>query len=147
MSLSVPFFMQNAGYVQGCLLKRGQIPNPHRKNKFWHWSNLNNGVELCFYGITYKLCNCDSFTKQFLSSQGMIVGPDEPVPNDPYMIDRQKQLQQEQQTKTLTTKFGSKSFDDVKLRQFLAYDGKVLRCLFIIAYKYTLINIDIINFK
>ncbi|KAF0755012.1 EF-hand domain-containing protein 1-like [Aphis craccivora] len=123
--------VENAGYVQGCLLKRGQIPNPHRKNKNWHWSDLNNGVELSFYGVVYKLCNCDSFTRQFLSSQGVEVDVDKPVPDDPYMSARREQLlqQKKQQSKTLALKSGfcSRSIEDDKLKQFLENDGKVLR--------------------
>lgn len=90
----------------------------------WHWSDLNNGVELSFYGITYRLCSCDLFTKQFLSSQGVVVGPDEPVPDDLYMVTRQQQEQQ--LSKTLVTKYG-RSIEDDKLKRFLKYDGKVLR--------------------
>jgi len=124
-------YHQNAGYVQGCLLKRGQIPNPHRKNRTWHWSDFNNGVELSFYGVVYKLCNCNSFTRQFLSSQGVEVDVDKPVPDDPYMSARRQQLlqQKKQQSATLALKFGlgSRSMEDDKLKQFLENDGKVLR--------------------
>lgn len=125
------FYHQNAGYVQGCLLKRGQIPNPHRKNKTWHWSDFNNGVELSFYGVVYKLCSCNSFTRQFLTSQGMEVDVDKPVPDDPYMSARRQQLlqQKNQQSATLALKFGfeNRSIEDDKLKQFLENDGKVLR--------------------
>ena len=127
------FCHQNAGYVQGCLLKRGQIPNPHRKNRTWHWSDFNNGVELSFYGVVYKLCSCDSFTRQFLSSQGVEVNVDKLVPDDPYMSARRKQLlQQKKQQSTLALKFGfgSRSIEDDKLKQFLENDGKVLRLVF-----------------
>lgn len=125
------FCHQNAGYVQGCLLKRGQIPYPHRKNRNWHWSDFNNGVELSFYGVVYKLCNCNSFTRQFLSSQGMEVDIDKPVPEDPYMSARRQQLlqQNKQQSATFVSKLGlgSRSIEDDKLKQFLENDGKVLR--------------------
>lgn len=126
MYVVLMYRIQNAGYVQGCLLKRGHIPNPHRNNRTWHWSDLNNGVELEFYGIMYRLCNCDHFTKQFLSRQGLSMKPDEPVPDDPYMIARREQLRQ-QQSRTSMTAYASRSVEDDKLKQFLEYDGKVLR--------------------
>lgn len=121
--------LQNAGYVQGCLLKRRAVPNPLRKNRNWHWSDLNNGAELSFFGVTYRLCNCDPFTKRFLSSQGVVVNPDEPVPDDPYMVVRRRQLEQLLQSKTAAAaaKLGTKAAQDDKLKRFLEYDGKVLR--------------------
>lgn len=88
-------------------------------------------MELSFYGVVYKLCNCNSFTRQFLSSQGVEVDVDKPVPDDPYMSARRQQLlqQKNQQSATLALKFGlgSRSIEDDKLKQFLENDGKVLR--------------------
>lgn len=115
---------QNAGYAQGCVLKRGLIPNPNRKNRNWHWSDLNNDVELDFYGVKYKLCNCDLYTKNYLSIQGVTVKPDKPVPDDPYMVARWKCLQQQYQPLT----FNNPTEDYYKLRQ-LKDDGKILRYL------------------
>lgn len=53
------------------------------------------------------------------------MGPDEPVPDDPYMVARQQQL--EQQSKTSLTMIDSRPLEDDKLKKFLEYDGKVLR--------------------
>lgn len=127
---------QNAGYVQGCLLRRGQVPNPRRKNRMWHWSDLNNGVELSLYGVLYKLCSCDAFTKQFLSSQGVVVNANEPLPDDPYMTARRQQQRQQEQlllskamANNCVNSISHQSVEDHKLKQFLEYDRKVLRYL------------------
>ncbi|XP_050437569.1 EF-hand domain-containing protein 1-like isoform X2 [Adelges cooleyi] len=105
--------VENAGYPQGCLLKRGSIPKPSRKNKTWHWSDFNNGVELTFHG-------------------GIVMTPDEPVPEDPYTVKRSQQLQQEMKAKeaamaTKLTEFASDQVEHGKFKRFLEYDGKVLR--------------------
>lgn len=124
--MTIVVVVQNSGYVQGSLLKRGPIPNPHRKNKTWHWSDFNIGVELSFYGVTYRLCRCDDFTRNFLSSKGIKLGSDESIPDDPYVISRRQQQQRQ-----LSTTF--KKIDDcqasefAKSKQFIQYDGQVLR--------------------
>lgn len=112
---------QNSGYDQGCLLKRCKVPNPGRLDRTWHWSELNVGDEPSFHGVVYRLCGCDPSTRRFLSTQGVQVGPDEPVPDDPYTIDRR-------QKRRPPARSGGRSTER-KLRQFLEYDGKMLRCL------------------
>ncbi|XP_026819347.1 EF-hand domain-containing protein 1-like [Rhopalosiphum maidis] len=115
--------VKNAGYVQGCILKRGQIPNPHREGRPWHWSDFIIGEEISFYGIAYRLCGCDLYTRKFLTSMGMVVIENQPMIADPYTINRQTILQHVNgQSKSPD----GKSAED-KLRQFLEYDGKVLR--------------------
>ncbi|XP_025415429.1 EF-hand domain-containing protein 1-like [Sipha flava] len=118
--------IKNSGYVQGCLLKRGKIPNPYHKNRNYHWSDFNNGVELSFYGIKYKLCSCDLFTKNFFLTQGIKICPDEPIPYDPYIMNRIR----EQKNKSMITQMQCTKIEEdenKKLNQFLKYDKKVLR--------------------
>ncbi|XP_050440015.1 EF-hand domain-containing protein 1-like [Adelges cooleyi] len=117
-------FVENAGYTQGCILRRGPVPNPNRKNRTWHWSDLNNGVELSIYGVTYRLCNCDAYTKQYLSMQGVAMAPDEQMPGDPYTITRHRLTQRQGQQATGTSR---RSVEEDRLKQFLINDGKVLR--------------------
>lgn len=101
------------------------MPNTRRKNRYWHWSDLNNGVELDFFGTVYRLCSCNLYTKQFLSSKGIVIGPDEPLPDDPYMVDRwtQKRLA----AAASKACFSDRSAANDKAKQFLAYDGQILR--------------------
>ncbi|CAH1731580.1 unnamed protein product [Aphis gossypii] len=116
--------VKNAGYVQGCVLKRGQIPNPYREGRPWHWSDFIIGEEINFYGIAYRLCGCDLYTRNYLTSMGVVVSENLPVIDDPYTAIREKK--QNEQSKLPTLSFDGKSAED-KLRQFLEYDGKVLR--------------------
>jgi len=117
------FILQNAGYVQGCILKRGQIPNPNREGRPWHWSDFIIGAEISLYGIAYRLCGCDLYTRNYLTSMGMVVIENQPMLDDPYTKFRQMKLRNVNEQSTL---LDGKSAED-KLRQFLEYDGKVLR--------------------
>lgn len=124
---------QNAGYFQGCLLKRDRVPNPHRKNRYWHWSDFNNGVEVSFHGVAYRLCSCDRFTEQFLARQGVKLAPAEPVPEDPYLVVRCLQMQQQQQQQQSAAVCGGddgRLVEELGLKKFLEFDGKVLRSVY-----------------
>ncbi|XP_025198331.1 EF-hand domain-containing protein 1-like [Melanaphis sacchari] len=120
-------FVKNAGYVQGCLLKRGQIPNPNREGRPWHWSDFIIGGEVNFYGTAYRLCGCDMFTRKYLTSMGMEVVDNQRVIDDPYTAIRQQKLQWVNEQPKLPSLASDGKFAEDKLRQFLEYDGKVLR--------------------
>lgn len=121
------FILQNAGYVQGCVHKRDQIPNPYREGRYWHWSDFNIGEEISFYGTTYKLCSCDQFTREYLTSMGVVVGENEPAIEDPYLTMRQMNLQRETEKSKMPILASDGSFSEEKFRKFLEYDGVVLR--------------------
>lgn len=54
--------VKNSGLLQGKLMKRHRVPkNEH--GDFYHWKDLNLGINLTIYGRTYRLVNCDCFTK------------------------------------------------------------------------------------
>ncbi|KAH6927166.1 hypothetical protein HPB50_000094 [Hyalomma asiaticum] len=103
---------------KGCVLRRHRI----RKSdgRCFHWSDLNVGNTISLYGITYKIVNCDKFTRDYLRQQGVEVRPPEPLPEDPYTASRR--ILSQQQRKLHTTK----SQRD-KLWRFLRYDRHVLR--------------------
>ncbi|XP_054267316.1 EF-hand domain-containing protein 1-like [Macrosteles quadrilineatus] len=108
--------VQNAGYDQGRLVRRAKIPKGS-SGQHWHWKDLNVGIDLVIYGITYHICNCDEFTTEFLLSQGLELNAMEEVPQDPYMLSRQGFPHPPSRAGPV----------DDKLRRFLEYDGKVLR--------------------
>jgi len=108
--------IQNAGYDQGRLVRRARIPKGE-SGQFWYWKDLNVGIDLTMYGITYHICNCDAFTQEFLLSQGVELNAMEEVPQDPYLLSRHD-------PPSVLPRSGP--VDD-KLRRFLEYDGKVLR--------------------
>ncbi|NWV31567.1 EFHC1 protein, partial [Grantiella picta] len=106
--------VKNSGLLQGKLMKRHRVPK-NEQGDYYHWKDLNVGINLTMYGRTYRLVNCDSFTKVFLESQGIEVNPPEEMISDPYTEHRrpvQKPL---------------KPASPDPFRQFLAYDTKVLR--------------------
>lgn len=65
------------------------------------------------------MVDCDVFTREYMASQGLIMGDPEQLPADPYTQSRLMKSHQTNLTKT-------PSADD-KFRRFLEYDGKVLK--------------------
>ncbi|XP_017777691.1 PREDICTED: EF-hand domain-containing protein 1-like [Nicrophorus vespilloides] len=107
----------NSGFDQGRLVKRGKIPKTDH-GEVWHWKDLNVGIDICIYGIVYHTVDCDKYTKEFMRSQGVIVGETEALPPDPYTQDRKFKTQIHCTT--------TPPADD-KFRRFLEYDGKILK--------------------
>ncbi|XP_065652125.1 EF-hand domain-containing protein 1 isoform X2 [Hydra vulgaris] len=107
--------VENSGIPQGKLIKRQRLP----KNEFgdtWHWKDFNIGAELTIYGKTFKIYDCDEFTKEYMASEGIVLNQPEECPSDLYNISRE---QPHRSYKTPT------QFD--KLKQFIELDRKVLR--------------------
>ncbi|XP_073442508.1 EF-hand domain-containing protein 1 [Dendrobates tinctorius] len=107
--------VENSGIPQGTLMKRQRHPkNDHGDH--YHWKDLNVGINLTLYGRTLRLISCDTFTQDFLESEGIDLNPPEQIPTDPYTELRRDP------DRTFTT---PSEFD--KLKQFLTMDRKVLR--------------------
>ncbi|KAH3691674.1 hypothetical protein DPMN_191711 [Dreissena polymorpha] len=102
---------------QGKLIKRQRLPK-NDQGDHWHWKDLNNGVNVTFYGKVFHIVNMDKFTSNFLDSEGIIVKPSEGLPIDPYIESRKNAAA----LSTFTTPL---SFN--KQKQFLELDRKVLR--------------------
>lgn len=66
--------------------------------------------------MVYHIVNCDPFTREFLTSQGIDVGQEESLPADPYT--EQRRIKHGEKPTTRVT-------DDPR-RRFLEYDGMVL---------------------
>lgn len=109
--------VENSGMPQGKLIKRQRLPKNDQGDN-WHWKDLNNGINVTFYGKVFRLVNCDKFTRDYLESEGMIVNDPEGMPTDPY-IERRKDAA------ALRTYKTASAFD--KLKQFMELDRKVLR--------------------
>ncbi|XP_052097106.1 EF-hand domain-containing protein 1-like [Mytilus californianus] len=109
--------VENSGMPQGKLIKRQRLPKNDQGDN-WHWKDLNNGMNVTFYGKIFRIVNCDQFTQNFLESEGLDVNPGEGLPTDPY-IERRKE---KAALRTYTT---ASAFDAKK--QFLELDRKVLR--------------------
>ena len=59
---------------------------PPNDNKFYTVEYFNVGNKLQMYGRTFKLTDCDSFTKNFLEQNGVVVGTPVEVPTDPHQV-------------------------------------------------------------
>ncbi|XP_033209842.1 EF-hand domain-containing protein 1-like [Belonocnema kinseyi] len=108
--------IDNAGFNQGRLVRRGKIVKNSRGDVF-HWKDLNVGIDIGIYGVVYHTYDCDRFTKEFLTSQGIDVGERGEPPPDPYIKFRKDTFK----IPTRTTPVA----DDTR-RRFLEYDGMVL---------------------
>ncbi|NXQ86574.1 EFHC1 protein, partial [Nyctibius grandis] len=114
MSVTEPV-VQNSGIPQGTLLRRHRVPKNEHED-YYHWKDLNRGMNITMYGRTYHIVDCDAFTQMFLESQGVEVNPPEKMISDPYT-----EMRRMPPHKYITPS----DFDQFK--QFLTYDKQVLR--------------------
>ncbi|KAF4532690.1 hypothetical protein B566_EDAN002926 [Ephemera danica] len=125
--------LYNSGFVQGKMIRRHRIPKTptedDEEETFWQWKDLNVGFDIWLYGKTYHLARCDVFTREFLTSQGIIVGEDEDMPEDPYTAMQKagqaRRIEVEQQLEKQREVEATAVLD--KLGRFLVYDRQVLR--------------------
>ncbi|KAI9224143.1 hypothetical protein BC828DRAFT_374252 [Blastocladiella britannica] len=105
----------NSGILQGVLIKRQRLPKT--TTELYTVKDLNNGVNVTFYGKTFHIVDCDEFTRNFMTEKlGMEVSPSEPVPQDKYLASRVRpQLAR------------SAATGPDKLWKFLQHDRHVLR--------------------
>ena len=98
---------QNSGMTQGRIVRRHQVPfrdsipqnddegtvtiilifrlhmflgRRYMDSKFVTMWDLNVGVDINIYGKMFKLIDCDTFTRHFLSCQGVRVPSEIPIP-------------------------------------------------------------------
>ncbi|XP_048191386.1 EF-hand domain-containing family member C2 [Perognathus longimembris pacificus] len=112
--------LPNSGLLQGMYIRRHRIAlPPPNEDEYYNVHHFNIDEEVVFYGRTFKIFDCDTFTKNFLRKIGVRVNPSKPCPNDPYMKMRKEILEAVEPLRPYL------AVDN--LRQFLEYDGKVLR--------------------
>ncbi|XP_054617919.1 EF-hand domain-containing protein 1 isoform X1 [Dunckerocampus dactyliophorus] len=114
MSVTEPW-VPNSGILQGERIKRQRLPK-REHGKYYHWKDLNLGVDLDVYGVKYHIAQCDLFTQNFMKRQGIILNEPEEMPEDSYISRRLKAPP----TYTTRSEFDSRY-------QFLHMDRKVLR--------------------
>ncbi|UJR36685.1 hypothetical protein I4U23_029402 [Adineta vaga] len=76
---------KNSALNQGMRVRRHRI-SKNDQNEPYNWRDLNLRQNLLIYGIIYRLCDCDAFTREWLESEGIEVKCSEPIPTDPYML-------------------------------------------------------------
>ncbi|XP_076963645.1 EF-hand domain-containing family member C2 [Callospermophilus lateralis] len=112
--------VKNSGLPQGTFIRRHRISlPPPDDDQFYTVYHFNINTDVVFYGRTFKIYECDAFTKNFLKKIGVKLNPPGHCPEDPYMKVRREKLDCVDPFRPY------ESFDTLK--QFLQYDGKVLR--------------------
>lgn len=109
---------------RGRVLKSGELPGTFDEDipvdGYFGINDLNVGLEVTIYSRTFKITDCDAFTREYLSSTvGVLVGDPCEVPNDPH-----KEILREAAARI---KPGRPYYRDDTLRQFLDHDRQVLR--------------------
>ncbi|XP_040122081.1 EF-hand domain-containing family member C2 [Oryx dammah] len=112
--------LKNSGLPQGIFIRRHRISlPPPNEDQFYTVHHFNVNTNIVFYGRTFKIYDCDAFTKNFLTKIGIKLNPPGQCPEDPYMKTRREKLDCMEPLRPY------ESFDTLK--QFLEYDRKVLR--------------------
>ncbi|KAJ3028205.1 UNVERIFIED_CONTAM: EF-hand domain-containing protein 1 [Siphonaria sp. JEL0065] len=108
--------VENSGIPQGVLIKRQRLPK--NSTEFYTIKDFNVGINITFYGKTFRIVSCDKFTEKYLQeTEGITVNEFETVPIDSYQAIRNRPLRNPSL---------AKDHND-KLRRFLENDRKVLR--------------------
>ncbi|OWJ99163.1 hypothetical protein Celaphus_00010002 [Cervus elaphus hippelaphus] len=104
----------------GLFIRRHRISlPPPDDDRFYTVYHFNVNTDIVFYGRTFKIYDCDAFTRSFLRKIGVKLNPPRQCPEDPYMKTRREKLDYMGPLRPY------QSFDTLK--QFLEYDRKVLR--------------------
>nr|CAG4714695.1 unnamed protein product [Naegleria fowleri] len=136
----------NSGIPQGTLVKRHRIPRDRiqgNSNVYYTIDDLNVGREITVYGKTFRIVDCDAFTRDFFNGIGVEVPEPEPYPGDQYTEKRESIQKSMNPYKTLSPmdqdlkKYMEYSFkgkrtnpskqEKVAVQKFLAFDRQVLR--------------------
>lgn len=80
--------VENSGLPQGVLLKRQRIPKS--STEYYGINDFNIGQDVTFYAQTYRIVNCDAFTKKLLSEMTHIkLNEPEAMPKDEFIAARE----------------------------------------------------------
>ncbi|KAH0792243.1 EF-hand domain-containing family member C2 [Histomonas meleagridis] len=112
---------RNSGMDQGVLLRRMRVERSDGPGfgSYYRINDFSIGVDININSIVYHIYDCDGFTRRFLSSKGIEMPQSEIPPDDLYTCKR-KLTERPIRVTFIDT-------DKTHLRDFLEYDGKVLR--------------------
>lgn len=78
--------VRNSGMPQGTFIRRHRISLPPPEDaQFYTVHHFNVNIDIVFYGRTFKIYDCDAFTKNFLKKIGVKLNPPGQCPEDPYL--------------------------------------------------------------
>lgn len=69
-------------------MRRGKIAKNAAAGVLYSWKDFNVGVEVELNGIVFRITDCDVFTREFLTANGIEVNARECLPADPVTIDK-----------------------------------------------------------
>jgi hypothetical protein len=128
---------ENSGIPQGTIIKRQRISKPKTSSEesleFVNYKDLLIGNQINIYGKTFKIIDCDQFTKSFLLSKGLELKPSEPMPE--YVNSNEDIIRKIDNSENMKNIADYKEFCEVKLggghpnkllKNFLKNDRKVL---------------------
>ena len=68
-------------------MAKDELPRPppriSKEPHITYW-DLNRSNDIIIYGFRHRITDCDQFTEDFLTAQGIQVHPKEPEPEDSY---------------------------------------------------------------
>ena len=133
---------ENSGIPQGTFIKRHKIPyNANGESRYVGLDDIEVGDTLVLYGRTFKIVDCDAFTRKHLQEAGFAVKDPLPYPVDKYSKSRTEFMQRETGADSsvyrgvrnnpmkefMEARLGNESKNNRTLGQFLSKDRKVLR--------------------
>jgi hypothetical protein len=123
--------VENSGLPQGVFIKRHRIPK--RNNEYLAVDDLFIGAELTLYARTFRLVDCDGFTRAFYDDNGRSLPDPEPYPLDPFTIKHSQQAHTYHKLMNplkhfMEASLGKPSSNGThETQKFLKNSGKVLR--------------------
>ena len=117
---------ENSGIPQGGFLSRGKIFK--EDGSLLHFKDFKIGGDVMIYSKYVRIYDADQFTRDFCAANGIILGPKQELPEDPFikkMTTKPKMVKDNIMKEYLEYSMGGGKVKSAK--QFLENDRKVLR--------------------
>ncbi|KAJ3339337.1 EF-hand domain-containing protein 1 [Gonapodya sp. JEL0774] len=127
--------VENSGIPQGILIKRQRLPKS--STEFYTVKDLNLATSVTFYGRTFRIVDCDDFTRRYMAeTENITLNAPEAMPQDPHLAVRARLKGGVRGPSALSggalgspalLNQSSAAHNGDRLRRFLENDRKVLR--------------------
>jgi len=118
----------NSGVIQGIFLRRIKVKKEENSNSFYLYTDLIVGSDIYVFGRYIRLYDCDEYTREFYSMQGLTQPNAVEIPVDQFRESNKPRVVQKRDNSMkdyLEHKLGGGKVHSQK--QFLEYDRKVLK--------------------